>query len=207
MRLVRTTVSAHNEEEASPSLPSDDQSLNGPQNGRQRNDLSLLYEATSRELTGYLRQRFGNGPPDPEDVTHEAFAKLAGHKDLSRIKHLRAFLWRTARNLMLDSRRHIAVRTKYDFEIENLFFALEGLDNSPENVLEVKEQLELINDVIAAMPTNRRKAFILHRIDGLNFSQTGRRLGITPSAVIKHVARAVLDIKNALKEPAERDAL
>ncbi|MEL7130047.1 MAG: sigma-70 family RNA polymerase sigma factor [Pseudomonadota bacterium] len=169
--------------------------------------LDSLYQETSSELTGYLRKRFGDGPPDPEDVTHEAFARLAEHTDLSGIKHLRAFLWRIARNLMLDGIRRVDVRSRYDFEIEHLFFALEGLDNSPENVLEVREQLRLVNDVIGNMPDNRRKAFILHRIDGLNFSQIARKLGMTPRAVIKHVGRAALDIKDALKDPKKRNAL
>lgn len=184
----------------------DEHGLSGDHDRCAETAITALYHETSDELTGYLRKRFGDGPPDPEDITHEAFTKLAEQKDLSGVKHLRAFLWRTARNLMLDFKRHAEVRSKYDFEIEHLYFALDGLDNSPENVLEVKEQLELINDVIAAMPTNRRKAFLLHRVEGLNFSQTGRKLGMTPSAVIKHVGRAVLDIKDALKEPPKRAA-
>lgn len=203
MRLLTESLGARAEIESTSGI-ADDHGVSADRDGCSEPTITALYHETSGELTGYLRKRFGDGPPDPEDIAHEAFTKLAEHKDLSGIKHLRAFLWRTARNLMLDFKRRAEVRTKYDFEIEHLYFALDGLDNSPENVLEVKEQLELINDVIAAMPTNRRKAFLLHRVDGLNFSQTGRKLGMTPSAVIKHVSRAALDIKDALKEPTQR---
>ncbi|MEM0909949.1 MAG: sigma-70 family RNA polymerase sigma factor [Pseudomonadota bacterium] len=162
--------------------------------------LISLFQTYSGELTGYLRKHYGDGPPDPEDVAQDAFTKLIQLDDISTIKNLRAFLWRTARNLMISGKRHLSVRTKYDYEVEKFFFAVEGIENSPENVIEANQQLSLINHVIATMPENRRKAFLLHRVEGLNFSETGRRLGMTPSAVIKNVGRAVLDIKNALKE-------
>ncbi|MEM8572896.1 MAG: sigma factor, partial [Pseudomonadota bacterium] len=84
--------------------------------------ISVLYQEYAAELAEGLRKRFGNGPPDPDDVAQEAFQKVLERGDLSTIKNLRAFLWRTARNLILSSKRSDHRRSAYDFEIEQLFF-------------------------------------------------------------------------------------
>ena len=166
-------------------------------------ELSLLYRENIKELAGYLRRVFGNGPPEPEDIAQEAFQKLSAQKDLSQIRNLRAFLWRTARNLVLTHKRNLDVRTKYDFEIEHLYFAAEGSGSNPERVLEVKEQLQIIRNALKHMPERRRKAFLWHLVDGRLFSAVCRRLGISRHAVVKHVTRAALDIDEALRATME----
>jgi len=168
-----------------------------------RRALARLYDEHIEALTRYLRAAFGSGPPDPDDIAQETFVKLAERGELESINNHKAFIWRTARNLMLSSRRKLTTRTKYDFEVQNLLFAAVGSHSSAERVLEVKEQLELINNTLAKMPENRRIAFLMHRIDGLNFSAIGRQMGMSPNGVIKHVGRAMLDIKNALDAASE----
>ncbi|MEM8774666.1 MAG: sigma-70 family RNA polymerase sigma factor [Pseudomonadota bacterium] len=166
--------------------------------------LTSLYDEHAEALIGSLRKSFGNGPPEPEDIAQSAFQRLAEYEELDAIKNLPAFLWRTARNLMISAKRSNDVRAKYDFEIEHLYFAMRGAENSPENVIDVRQQLKLINTVLESMPENRRVAFILHRVEGLNFAAVGRRLGMTRNGAIKHVARAVVDIQAALHAATER---
>lgn len=165
--------------------------------------LSSLYEQGFQELSAYLRKTYGDGPPDAEDVAQEAFRRLAEHSDLSSIGNLKAYLWRTARNLTLTEKRNSAIRSNYDFEIKNLYFALTGTESEPGRVLEAREQLEQISRAIREMPNRRRQAFLLHRLDNMNLAAVGRRLGITRSAVVKHVARAVIDIDAALAVTSE----
>lgn len=168
-------------------------------------DLALeqLYQNHLGELVGYLRKAFGNGPPDPEDIAQEAFSRLAAQQDLSLIDNMRAFLWRTARNLLISQRRSAVARGKYDFEIEHLFFAIKGPGLSPESVLEAKEQLEIIDKALNIMPERRRKAFLWHRIDGLSFTDIGRKLGIDRRAVVRHISIAATDIEIALSKAME----
>ncbi|MEM9740056.1 MAG: sigma factor, partial [Pseudomonadota bacterium] len=102
--------------------------------------ISFLYAECAEELTAYLRKVYGDGPPEPDDVTQQAFAKLASQENLPRIKNLKAFLWRMARNLVLTERRNAETRSKYEFEVEQLYFAVRGNDFTPERDLEVKQQ-------------------------------------------------------------------
>ena len=165
--------------------------------------VAQLYENHSEALSSYLRRAFGDGPPDPDDIAQEAFQRLLEHKRLSGIQNLQAFLWRTARNLILSKKRSIERRSKFDFEIEHLFFGLEDPGLSPERVLEVKEQLRIIRRVLEKMPDRRRRALLWHRVEGLSFTAIGKRLGITRRAVARHVVKAACDMETALEEATE----
>ena len=186
------TAAAINAESAESASESSPEALNDQMR------LSRLYRDHSGELSAYLRKRYGDGPPDPEDVVQQAFLKLSERGNLPKINNLRAFLWRTARNLLLTHKRNDSTRSKYDYEVELLFFAIRGNEFSPERVLEVRQQLFVINEALRKMPEKRRKAFIWHRVEGLNVAAVARRFGVTRAAAVKHIARAALDIDTAL---------
>lgn len=130
-------------------------------------------------------------------MVQEAFLRIYEHDNVSTIRNLKAFVWRTARNLVLDSKKIAHIRSKYDFEIERLYFCLKGENLSPEFVIGAKEQLQAINALLLTMPDRRRRALLLYRIEGLTLAQTADQLGISITAVRKHIARAQAQL-NAL---------
>ncbi|MEM7098411.1 MAG: sigma-70 family RNA polymerase sigma factor [Pseudomonadota bacterium] len=148
-----------------------------------------LSESYLSELAEGVRSHFGNGPPDPEDVAQEAFRRLL-ETDTSKIRNLRAYLWRTARNLFFDANKAAKVPLKYEFEVETLFFSPQGDNLSPETVVSAREQLKLINHVLRQMPEKRRRAIVLYRVEGLKMVEIARRLRISHSAVHKHLVKA-----------------
>ena len=158
-------------------------------------DINALYERLAPKLTATLRKMFGNGPPDPKDVTHEAFQKLMERPDRSDIRDLNAFLWRTARNLFLKGKRREEIRARFDFEIEQLFFPQRGDDSTPEGVLRAKQELSAINEALRRMPDRRRRAFLLHNVEGLTVTEVARRLKIARSPAQRHIQRASQDIE------------
>ncbi|MEM7000050.1 MAG: sigma-70 family RNA polymerase sigma factor [Pseudomonadota bacterium] len=164
-----------------------------------RDALTELYTDQHLKLVAMLRHAFGEGPPEPEDALQQAFENVLARDDLDQIHDLRAFLWRTARNIIISGKRHIAVRTKYDFEIEHLFFAARGDNSGPENVISAEEQLREINRVLRRMPSRRRRAFLLHKLEGLSVSEVARRLGISRSPAVRHIQRAALEIAQSLE--------
>lgn len=168
----------------------------GSRDGRVE-ELSRTYLA---ELTEGIRDRFGSGPPDPEDVAQEAFRRLLEVGDTSRIRSLKAYLWRTARNLVFDATKTTKTRSRYEFEIEALFFPIRGDNLSPEKVISAKEQLKLISDVLRRMPEKRRRALVLYRIEGLTMVEVAKRLRIGHSAVHKHLVRAHAELNAAFAE-------
>ena len=163
-------------------------------------DINALYQEHGRSLVLALRKMFGNGPPDPEDVAQQAFQKLIERPDRSDIRDLKAFLWRTARNAFLNGLDREGVRSRYDFEIEHLFFPARGDKSTPETVLEVKEELKAINQALRQMPEKRRHAFLLHKVEGLSVSDVARRLNIARTPARKHIMRAAHEIELHLAE-------
>ncbi|MEM8985120.1 MAG: RNA polymerase sigma factor [Pseudomonadota bacterium] len=155
------------------------------------------------DLTRGVRNRFGNGPPDPEDVAQEAFRRIIEKGDTAAIKNLKGFLWRTARNLVLDARKISNARSKYDFEIEEMYFPLKGDISTPENVILAKEQLRMINAHLRDMPEKRRRAFVLYRVEGLTLVEVARRLRISRTAVSNHIAKAHASLNALFIEDAD----
>ena len=160
--------------------------------------IAELYATHSEKVTSLLRKHFGDGPPDPEDVTQAAFQKLMERPNLSDVRDLGGFLWQIARNLVLKEKRSIDVRSRYDFEVEAIFFPQRGDVLPPERVLSAREELKSINQALRAMPEKRRRAFILNRIEGLNVSAVAQQLELSRSAANKHIVRAVEDIDRYL---------
>jgi RNA polymerase sigma factor (sigma-70 family) len=166
--------------------------------------LARFYAAQRGPLCGYLRRKYGAGPPDPADVTHQAFAKLAqmGEAAVKGLEFPRAFLFRVAENLLIREKR----RTRAQTHQSNVIFALvgseEALDSDPESVLVMREELAVIEETIRSMPERRRRCFLMHRMEELSFAEVGRRLFISATAAANHVERALADIEAALAEQA-----
>ena len=165
--------------------------------------LKALYESYAACLTSGLRRAFGNGPPDPEDMTQLAFQKLMERKDAYDIRDIKGYLWRTARNLTLKELRSADVRSKYDFEIEQLFFATKWDGTTPEGVLNTKEQFQAIDEVLRAMPVRRRRCFLLHKVDGLPVSRVSEAMGLPKSTVHREIVKAGVEIDIRLQRRTE----
>lgn len=168
-----------------------------------RSKLERLYASYASQLSATLRRMYGDGPPDPDDVAQAAFFKVLERGDLDSIKNLKAFLWSTARNILRKEVRARTVRDRYIVDVEHIFFAPTGDVQSPERVIEARQQLNAINCALRTMPKRRRHAFILNRIDGLSVAAVGRDLGISRTAAAKHIARAMADLDACLNPEGE----
>lgn len=162
--------------------------------------LERLYLSFAPQLSATLRKMYGNGPPDPDDVAHAAFFKMIERGELGSIVNLKGFLLSTARNILRKELRSHAIRDRYTVDVEQIFFASKGDNQTPERVIEAKQQLRAVNEALRAMPERRRHAFILNRVDGLSVSAVARKLGISRTAAAKHITRAMDEIDGRLLE-------
>lgn len=162
-------------------------------------DIKALYTKHHATLVKYLRKTYGAGPPEPEEVAHKAFAKLNELEDLSRIRNLPGFLWRTARNVLISEKRALAVREKGAADVEATIYASSSYAFDPERVLLAKEQIAVVERALMGMSERRRQILLMSRIEGLNNAEIGRRLGIARPAVSKHLSLALRDINAALQ--------
>lgn len=162
--------------------------------------MDALYDRHWGELCSYIRQRFGPGPPDPEDVVQDAFVRFAAVNDREIIDNPRAYLFRTAHNILVDEHRRLALRRPGPTEAKT---RPASDDLTPERVLEGQERLEILAQCLRAMPAARQRSFLFNRLRGLSCAAIARMTGYSESAVKKHIDVALRDLEAALSA-AER---
>lgn len=150
------------------------------------------------ELCAYVRKTFGAGPPEPEEVAQGAFARFAATGP-DEVDHPRAFLYRTAHNIVLDHRRREAVRNRLSAEVAILDFGADTANSDSERVLSAKERTAIVDATVRAMEPKRRKVLIMHAIHGLNYTEIARRMGVSPTRVTQLFAEAVAQCNAALR--------
>ncbi len=67
-------------------------------------------------------------------------------------------------------------------------------------VVYASQRLNKVERAVAQLPPRCREVFLIHRLDGLSYSQIAVQLGISVSAVEKHMARACLLLDTMLND-------
>ena len=174
---------------------------------RDREDcLAALFDNHRDELVVFARSKVGEGPPDPEDITQQAFARYAALSNPNSILNKRAFLYRTVTNLILDYfkaadyRRSVAVAPK---DIEEI--SVDHDQISPEIVLLDKERYSLVLKVVENLPRRQRRFLILNRFDGMSYTEIAERNGVSISTARRDVELAVGKCRQALARLNDHD--
>jgi len=171
----------------------------GGNDGKAKLRLASAY----REIGPHLNRMGARRALDGEDIGQDAAVRMLQVKNAGAIGDPLRYLFRVARNLFVDAERsrareRIAIDPAADLETR----ADPAAD--PERALAGKQRLEQALAVIADLPPRCRLAFRLHRFEGMSYVAIAREMGISPSAVEKHIAEAMLRLVRAMGR--ERDA-
>ena len=161
--------------------------------------LANLYRRHLSELTRYIARTFGAGPPDPEDVAQAAFAQFAALENPQAVENPRAFLYRSARNLVVDHHRRDVVRSRFARGQAPAPEAESSDDRDAERVLSAKQRLSIVEQAIRAMEPRRRAVFVLNRIHELSYADISRQLAMPETTVKRLVAAAIVDCEKSLR--------
>lgn len=98
------------------------------------------------------------------------------------------FLLHTASNLVIDEYRKRRTRrlTSDDAELARI----PDPEPAVEEILMARSRLERAERVLGALSERTRAAFLMHRLEGRKHSDIASSLGISVSAVEKHIAKA-----------------
>ena len=147
-----------------------------------------MLENYYRELVSYLSARLGNTHA-AEDVVHDAYVRVLERTCSEPIEQPRAFLYRTALNLVIDGHRRNTVRQVEPLAVldaEECF-----LSPSPQVSLDHGQRVEMLQRALAELPEVCRESFLLRKIEGLSHPQIAERLGVSRSVVEKHIVNAM----------------
>ena len=174
-----------------------------PEDRTDRSEFARLYRATLAPLRRYLARLLGN-TTEAQDVAHDAYLRVYPKvQDHSALKP-EAVLYTTARRLAINQlkRRSIAP-----------FAPGAGVETAASSVPGVAQQvmarqdLSLLEDAIAQLPTGCRTVLLLRKIDLLSHQEIADRLGIAISTVEKQHARALRLLRTALSVASDRTAV
>lgn len=153
------------------------------------------------EVRAWLRRSLVS-PADADDVLQEAYCRLAMLDDVDHIANPRAYLFQTARNIVLEQvRRARIVRIETVTEIDAL--SIEQDEPSPERIAAGRRELARVLALIAALPERCRRVVELRKIHGVPQREIARRLGVTENTVENESVRG---LRLVLKALAETDA-
>lgn len=171
--------------------------LGSADKGAGRAELARQAEPVRRWLTGYFRRRL-NDESDVEDMVQDVFARIVTRDSVEPIKNLGGYILKIASSVIADRSRRRAVRladahVPFDPDLHA------GEEIDPERVLGGKEDLNAAVAALLSLPERTRTVFVLRRLEGYGYRDIAAHLGISVSAVEKHLVKALQHLS------AERD--
>ena len=141
-----------------------------------------------RELVSFLSARLGSRQA-AEDVAHDAYLRVLERTGSEQIEHPRAFLYRTALNLVVDRHRRQLVRQAEPLDTLDADSQLHS--SELQHDLQLDQRLALMQKALDELSRPCRDSFLLRKIEGLSHQQIADRLGISRSLVEKHIVNAM----------------
>ena len=144
-------------------------------------------------LVRYLSKKVRNNE-DANDLAQEAFLRMHKFQQSRRLDNARAFLFKTANNLVIDQMRRARVHDKYlSFEMlpEQSDEENDKYVPSAERTVSAEQELDQIYKVVDRMPEKVRRAFLMHRGKDLSYPEIATEMGVSTSMVEKYIIQAL----------------
>lgn len=156
-------------------------------------EVAALFRRFQPALLRFFERRSFT-PADAEDLAQEVFVKITRLEPSANIWQPEAFLFQIAANVLRDKLRRDAARHRHrhvEFDGD-----MEGPEvPSEESVYEGRESLQRLLAALTGLTPKCRTVFVLHKYEGLSYSEIARRYGITVSAVEKHMINAMKHLR------------
>jgi len=164
-------------------------------------NIERLFREHNAALLRFIAARIGS-EHEAREIAQEAYVHLLQLNHPETVSYLRAYLFKTASNLVVDrlrqrGRRNIVTSTA------DLNFA--PFELTPERQVSGQQSLDLMDAVIAGLSPKCRQAFLLRRVDGLPATEIADRMQIGVNMVRRYIAHALDVIRERLDTDARRN--
>jgi RNA polymerase sigma factor (sigma-70 family) len=167
--------------------------------------LLRVLEAQRVELRRFLIARTGS-EADADDLLNDLWVKVS-QSHLGAVSNPRSYLFKMANNLVRDRIREARRRerrdtawTAYQHGEQSPLKQVADLAPDAEMTLIEREAERRLANAISQIPPRAQRVLRMHKLGGLSHSEVARRLGITRSAVEKHMAVAMSHLRVILRD-------
>ena len=131
-----------------------------------------------------------------EDLVQDIYVRLSGLEQPAEIQNPMAYLYRLGSNLMLDrlrGERRTAHRDGAWLDSQTMRVGTEEISAEPsaEAAVAARQRLALLTAAISELNPQTQRIFRMHKFDGLSHPEVAAALGISRSAVEKHMMAAL----------------
>lgn len=153
-----------------------------------------LFAEHNRSLIRFLRTRL-KSDQEAKDVAQEAYVRLLQIDQPGTVSFLRAYLFRTALNIATDRMRAESIR---HVAHQDPVFDDVATEPDPERITSAREQLRLVTESLAELPTKPRLAFLWHRVSDMKIEDVAERLDVSDRMVRKYIVQALVHVRMRL---------
>jgi RNA polymerase sigma-70 factor (ECF subfamily) len=131
-----------------------------------------------------------------EDLVQDIYVRLSGLEQPAEIQNPMAYLYRLGSNLMLDrlrGERRTAHRDGAWLDSQTMRVGTEEISAEPsaEAAVAARQRLALLTAAISELNPQTQRIFRMHKFEGLSHPEVAAALGISRSAVEKHMMAAL----------------
>jgi RNA polymerase sigma-70 factor (ECF subfamily) len=152
-----------------------------------------------RPLLSFFQRR-AVGMEDAEDLTQEVFMRLSRRFSRLHWGNPDGLIFTVAANALIDHERHERSRRRgHHVEVDP---ALPADEPSAEAALSGRERLRTLVAALDTLHPNVKAVFVLCRFENLSQAEAAARLGLSVSAVEKHMMTAMARLRQAIGSQA-----
>jgi len=161
--------------------------------------LSTLCKEHGASLVRFLTRRL-KSVEDAEDIAQAALLRIQRLDEGVSLDNPKAYLFQVANNLAIDNMRRNEILQRY-LQTETLRSESHNAEAalSPERILAAQQQLKQVQDAIEKLPVKYRQAFLLHRKNGMSYSDIASDMGVSVSSVEKYILHALRECRRAVE--------
>ena len=157
-------------------------------------------------LRNFIRRRVPD-PRDAEDILQDVFyALVEANRLLMPIEHVSGWLFRVARNRIIDffrkkkpERFSDAAVADEDDELLQLEEVLPSPDAGPEALYARKVLLDELELAVGELPEEQREVFVAHEVEGRSFKQIAAETGVSVNTLLSRKRYAVRRLRERLQ--------
>ena len=137
------------------------------------------------------------------DLVQDLFLRF-WRRPLVQVEELSTYLLRCAGNIAIDHLRSEGTRERINHHWQP---EPDANGCEPQAALEAGNDLRQVEAALRSLPERTRHIFLLNRIHGRTYAEIAKVMGLSQSAVEKHMMRALEACKASLREPPSETAL